>query len=202
MITELKKFMKKLLLSVLIVFSVFTVFSNINIAYGASYVKNQDFHKVVKVDVLLKNLSRKKEKFYVSCDLCCYVGGNERIRCNFKEDWTMDGKFKVFIFDEDHYINIARNIAWDMFKKKAGYFIVNEKQSMLDSADNVESLIFYIKDEVLLVYNDLLSRLGIRSIKNLNKKDLDYLCAEACRMYYCYALDFEAYANYCYVNRI
>lgn len=99
-------------------------------------------------------------------------------------------------------MNIARNIAWDMFKKKASYFINNEKQSMMDSADNVENLIFYIKDKVLRVYNDFLSKLGYEPVKNLSGKDLTYLCTETCRMYYCYVLDFEAYVNYCYIFRI
>lgn len=202
MITELKKLMKKLLLSVLIMFSVFTVFSNINVVHGASYVTSQDFHKVVKVEVLLKTLSRKKEKFYVSCNLYRYIKDTERIRRTFKEYWTIDGKFKVFIFGGDHYINIARNIAWDMFKKKASYFIINEKQSMLDSADNVESLIFYIKDRILPVYNDCLLKIDENLIENLGSEEMAYICSEACRMYCCYALDFEAYVNYCYSYRI
>lgn len=197
MITEFKKFMSKLMVLVLIVFSGFA-----STAHAASYVTNQDFSKVVKSEVLLKTMAKKRGKFYVSYNLYRYIKNSERIKHFLKEYWSIEEDFKIFIFCSDHYVNIARNIAWDMFKKKASYFIYNEKQSMLDSADNVESLIFFIKDKVLPVYNDLLSRLGIQSIKNLNKEDLDYLCAEACRMYYCYALDFKAYVNYCYLNRI
>ena len=189
MITEFKKFMSKLMVWVLIVFSGFG-----STAHAASYVTNQDFSKVVK-----KTLARNRGKFYVSCNLCRYIGNSERIKCLLEEYWSNKEDFKIFIFCGKHYVNIARNIAWDMFKKKASYFINNEKQSMMDSADNVESLIFYIQNEVLPVYNDLLSKLGIEPVKNLNKKDL---CAEACRMYYCYALDFKAYVNHCYLNRI
>lgn len=197
MITEFKKFMSKLMVWVLIVFSGFG-----STAHAASYMTNQDFSKVVKSEVLLKTMARNRGKFYISCNLCRYINNSENIRRTFGEFWTIDKMFKVFIFGGDHYMNIARNIAWDMFKKKASYFINNEKQSMMDSADNVENLIFYIQNEVLPVYNDLLSKLGIEPVKNLSGEDLTYLCAETCRMYYCYALDFEAYVNYCYIFRI
>lgn len=63
-------------------------------------------------------------------------------------------------------------------------------------------LFFIFKDKVLRVYNDFLSKLGCEPVKNLSGKDLTYLCAETCRMYYCYALDFEAYVNYCHIFRI
>ena len=63
MITELKKLMKKLILSVLIMFPVFTVFSDINAVHAASYVTNEDFRKVVKCEVFLKTLSKRKGKF-------------------------------------------------------------------------------------------------------------------------------------------
>lgn len=197
MITEFKKFMSKLVVLVLIIFSGF-----INPAHAVSYVTNQDFTKVVKSEVFLKTMAKNKGRFYVSCNLCRYINNCENIRLNFGNFWSIDGMFKVFIFSNDHYRNIARNIAWDMFKKKASYFITNEKQSMMDSADNVESLIFSTKNKVLPVYNDFLSKLGIKPVENLSEKDLDYLCAEACRMYYCYALDFKAYVNYCYIFRI
>lgn len=89
-------------------------------------------------------MARNRGKFYISCNLCRYINNSENIRRTFGEFWTIDKMFKVFIFGGDHYMNIARNIAWDMFKKKASYFINNEKQSMMDSADNVENFIFYI----------------------------------------------------------
>lgn len=202
MITELKKLMKKLILSVLIMFSVFTGFSDINAAYAASYVTNEDFRKVVKCEVFLKTLSKRKGKFYVSCVLYRYIKDTERIRCAFKEYWSINGNFKVFIFGGDHYVNIARNIAWDMFKRKASYFIINEKQSMMDSADNVESLIFSIKNKILPVYNNCLLKIGADLIDNLDSDEMAYICTEACRMYHCYALDFETYVDFCYLYEI
>lgn len=137
MVTEFKKLANKLMVLVFIIFSCF-----VNTAHAASYMTNQDFSKVVKSEVLLKTMARNRGKFYVSCNLCRYINNSENIRRTFGEFWTIDKMFKVFIFGGDHYMNIARNIAWDMFKKKASYFINNEKQSMMDSADNVENLIF------------------------------------------------------------
>ncbi len=197
MITEFKKFANKLMVLVLVLFSCFA-----NTVHAASYVTNQDFSKVVKGEVFFKTMAKDRGKFYISCNLCRYINNSENIRCTFGEFWSIDGVFKVFIFSGDHRMNIARNIAWDMFKKKASYFIVNEKQSMMDSADNVESLIFSIKNKILPVYNDLLLKLGRKPIENLNKEELAYLCDETCRMYYCYVLDFKAYVNYCYIFRI
>lgn len=89
-----------------------------------------------------------------------------------------------------------------MFKRKASYFIINEKQSMMDSADSVESLICSIKNKVLPVYNNCLLKIGADLIDNLDSDEMAYICMEACRMYHCYALDFEAYVDFCHLYEI
>ena len=202
MITEFKKLIKKLILLILIVFSGFNVFPGFSTAHAASYVTNENFSKVVKSEIFLKTMAKNKGKVYVSCNLFRYIRNYERIKRFLKEYWSIDRKFNIFIFSGGHCVNIARNIAWDMFKRKARYFIANEKQSLMDSAYNVESLIFLIKNKVLPVYNDYLLKMGEESVKNLDEEDLNYICTEACRMYYCYALDFKAYVNYCYLYGI
>lgn len=202
MITEFKKPIKKLILLILIVLSGFNVFPGFSTVHAVTYVKNEDFNKVIKSEVFLKNMAKNKGKFYILCNLYRYIKDAEKVKCIFKEYWDLDNKFKVFIFSSDYRSNIARNIAWDMFKRKARYFIANEKQSLMDSAYNVESLIFLIKNKVLPVYNDYLLKMGEEPVENLDEEDLNYICTEACRMYYCYALDFKAYVDYCYLYGI
>lgn len=199
MITESKKLIKKLILSILIVFSGF-----INTAYAALYVTDKDFEKIVKTEDFLKIIARNEGEYEAYSYLCLYIVNSEKIRHD-----CIDKKFGVFAFSSDFYSNIARNIAWDIFKEKSIYFfkdlwelkfdIKDSKQINLDSADNVERSIFFIKDTVFQVYNNYLLRIGKKPVENLSSEDLDYICTEVCRMCYCYAMDFAAYINYFYL---
>ena len=202
MIKVLKKLAEKSILAILIIFFGTSIFSSSNTACAVSLVKNEDFEKIIKSEIFLKNLSRNKGKLYVSCNLYKYIKNAEGIKKAFNECWSIDGKFNVFIFSDDNHLNIARNVAWDMFKKKARYFIVNEKQSMMDSIENVERLIYSIKNKILPVYNDYLLSIGQNIVEDFSEEDLEYLCTEACRIYHCYALDFEGYIEYCCLFKI
>lgn len=202
MIKEIKKLMEKSILAILIIFSGISILSSANAVHAVSYVKNEDFEKIVKGEIFLKNLSRNNGKPYVFSSLYRYIKSAEGIKKAFNEYWSVDGRFNVFIFSDDDRLNIARNIAWDMFKKKAGYFVVNEKQSMMDSIENVERLIYSIKNKILPVYNDYLLNIGQNIVEDFNLEDLEYLCTEACRIYYCYALDFKGYVEYCCLFKI
>lgn len=205
-ISRFKKLVKKLVLSILIAFSAFNIFSCVNTAYAASYLTDKDFENIVKTEDVLKIIA-KGEGMYESFEyLCSYVRNFEKIRKD-----CIDEKFKVFAFSGDHCSNIACNIAWDLFKEKSIYFFKdlwrlnpNSEDSgkvNLDNIDNAEKSIFFIKDTIFMVYNNYLLKIGEKPIQNLNKEDLVYIFSEACRICYCYAMDFAAYVNYFYLFR-
>ena len=179
-----EKFLRKILLGILVLCSFLGVFSPAVFAIKTPYLNKLYFDIYVSPDVSfvceVKKLTPTKNFLM---DLI-----SEYIRC-FEDMMALEQKkieFKdqspILVFSENNHIgNVISNVAWDLFKTRM-------KSIILSLGNYFDFEVFYtlidmIRCNVVDRYNEYLQNYDIQVSQDLTERELKYIYSSACKRY-------------------